>query len=196
MDLWTARPILLVLVTAAACSEPPAQHPSQTAPAAAPAVAEQAPQSAAIARADALLEDLRRREAAQTKIDREKPVPAAIPIPASLPVSSPTSPAATVAVASPAAMDAPAAQPAPAAAVPARDEMWWKQQMRSLQQVLDEALAKLSEAEKENYKYGYEDLQAEYKERVTAVAAARLAIERLHDDARRARVPPAWLRLP
>jgi hypothetical protein len=198
MDLWTARPILLVLVTAAACGEPPAQHPSQTTPsAAAPAPAEQAPESAAIARADALLEDLRRREAAQAKFDREKPAPAAIPITASLPVSRSRSPAATVAVASPAATDAPAAQPTPdstAAATPARDGTWWKQQMRSLQQVLDDALAKLAEAEKENYKYGYEDLQAEYKKRVAAVANARLAIERLHDDARRARVPPAWLR--
>ena len=68
--------------------------------------------------------------------------------------------------------------------------------MRSLQQALDAALVKLAEAEKENYKYGYDDLQAEYKRRVAAVAEARRAIERLHDDARRARVPPAWLRWP
>jgi hypothetical protein len=182
------------LVSIAACSEPPAQTQTH---AAAPALPEQAPKSAAIARADALLEDLKRREAAQAKFDREKPAPAAIPITASLPVSSPRSLAATVAVASPAATDAPAAQPAAdstAAATPARDATWWKQQMQSRQRVLDEALAELAEAEKENYRYGYEDLQAEYKKRVAAVANARLAIERLHDDARRARVPPAWLR--
>lgn len=68
--------------------------------------------------------------------------------------------------------------------------------MRTRQLALDGALAKLAEAEKENYKYGYNDLQAEYKKRVAAVADARQAVERLHDDARRARVPPAWLRLP
>ena len=66
--------------------------------------------------------------------------------------------------------------------------------MQSLQQALAAASAKLAEAEKENYKYGYNDLQAEYKKRVAAVAEARLAVERLHDDARRARVPPSWLR--
>ena len=66
--------------------------------------------------------------------------------------------------------------------------------MQSLQLALNGELAKLAEAEKENYRYGYDDLQAEYKKRIAAVANARLAIERLHDDARRARVPPAWLR--
>ena len=58
--------------------------------------------------------------------------------------------------------------------------------MQSLQLALAGELAKLAEAEKENYRYGYDDLQAEYKKRVAAVANARLAIERLHDDARRA----------
>jgi hypothetical protein len=198
MNPWTTRPILLVFVTAAACSEPPAQPQRQTTPAGAP-VAKPAPKSEAIARADALLEDLRRRQAAQAKFDRENPARAAIPIPASLPASRPTPPAAAPTVASPAATDAPAAQPAPgspAAAAPARDASWWKEQMRTLQLALDEALAKLAEAEKENYKYGYNDLQAEYKRRLAAVADARLAIERLHNDARRARVPPGWLRWP
>ena len=36
--------------------------------------------------------------------------------------------------------------------------------MRSLQLALDGELAKLAEAEKENYKYGYDDLQAEVQE--------------------------------
>ena len=72
--------------------------------------------------------------------------------------------------------------------------MWWKQEMRRLQASLDRELAKLAEAEKGNWKYSYNDLQAMYKARVAAVADARLAIERLHDDARRAGVPPGWLR--
>lgn len=200
MNPWAARPILLALVTVVACSEPPAQPQTHTTPAAALAlVAEPPPKSEAIARADALLEDLRRRQAAQAKFDREKPAPAAIPIPAALPASRPTPSAATEAVPSPAATETPAAEPvrdnAPGAA-PARDASWWKEQMRSLQLALDAASARLAEAEKENYKYGYEDLQAEYKKRVAAVAEARGAIERLHNDARRAHVPPGWLRWP
>jgi hypothetical protein len=68
--------------------------------------------------------------------------------------------------------------------------------MQSLQVTLAEEVATLAEAEKLNFKYGYNDAQAEYKKRLAAVASARLAIDRLHDDARRARVPPAWLRWP
>ena len=64
--------------------------------------------------------------------------------------------------------------------------------MRSLQLALDAELAKMADAEK--LKYGYNDAQAIYKKQLAAVADARLAIERLHDDARRAGVPPAWLR--
>jgi len=198
MSSRTARPILLVFLTAAACGAPPPQPQTQTTRAAAPApVTEQAPKSEAVARADALLEDLRRRQDAQAKFDRENPAPAAIPIPARLPATRPTPSNATAPVASPAATDAPAAQPAPdggAAAAPARDASWWKEQMRTLQLALDQASAKLAEAEKENYRYAYEDLQAEYKKRVAAVAGARRAIEQLHDDARRAGVPPGWLR--
>lgn len=68
--------------------------------------------------------------------------------------------------------------------------------MRSLQLALDEELEKLAAAEKANLKYGYNDAQVEYKKRAAAVADARLAIDRLRDDARRARVPPGWLRWP
>jgi hypothetical protein len=60
--------------------------------------------------------------------------------------------------------------------------------------VLDAALVQLAEAEKNNLKYGYNDAQALYRKQVDAVAAARLAIDKLHDDARRAGVPPGWLR--
>ena len=199
MNSWAAVPILMMLVTTAACSEPPAQPQTQTPPAAAPApVAEPAPKSEAVARADALLEDLKRREAAQAKFDRENPAPATIPMPASLP-ARPTPSAATAAVVSPAASAAPAAQPAPAspaAAAPERGEAWWKNQMRSRQLALDGALARLAEADKENYKYRIQRFAGGVQERVAAVADARLAVERLRDEARRARVPPAWLRLP
>ena len=184
-------------LTAACGAPPPAQAPTKTTPAAAPASSgpEIANHSEAAARAEALLEDFKQREAAQAKFDRENPAPRTNPIPISLPDSRPTpSPAAP---ASPAATETPAAQPAPAPVAPAasgHDEAWWKEQRRSLQAALDDALAKLAEAEKNNLKYGYNDAQALYKKQVGAVAEARLAIDRLHDEARRAGVPPGWLR--
>jgi len=163
----------------------------QTTQAAASApLAEQAPESEAAARADALVEDLKRREAAQAKFDRENPLPLAPPVTASSPSSSPTPPA-TAAVVTSAPAEAPAA---PAAVAPAHDEVWWREQRQSLQRVLDAALVQLAEAEKNNLKYGYNDAQALYKKQIAAVAAARQAIDQLHDDARRAGVPPSWLR--
>ena len=185
---------LVLLIAAGACSgPPPAQPEKQTTPAAPAGAAAHANESEAAAHAEALLEDFKRREAAQAKFDRENPATRTNPIPASLPVtrSTPSIPA------PPASTEAPAAQPAPAPAAPVasgHDEAWWKEQRRSLQQVLDDALAKLAEAEKNNLKYGYNDAQAIYKKQVAAVAAARQAIDQLHDDARRAGVPPAWLR--
>jgi hypothetical protein len=85
----------------------------------------------------------------------------------------------------------PGATPAPA---PARNENWWRSQRQSLKAALDVASDQLAEAERLNLKYGYNDAQAIYKTRLAAVAAARLAIDRLHDEARRAGVPPGWLR--
>lgn len=189
MNVRTSRATLLVLLTAAACSGAPSSKPAAQPVSPAPA-AEPVPQSEALARADALLEDLKRREAAQAEYDRAHPAPVAAPLRMPLPAAR----SATRAPApDPVTVSTPAA---PAVAAPARDATWWKQQMRSLQSTLDAEAAKLAEAEKANFKYGYNDAQAEYKRRVAAVANARLAIERLHDDARRAGVPPGWLRLP
>lgn len=72
--------------------------------------------------------------------------------------------------------------------------MWWKRQMESLQMALDQESAKLAVMEKANFKYGYNDAQAMYRKQAAAVADARQAIERLRDEARRAGVPPGWLR--
>lgn len=168
------HPILLVAVMAA-CSAPPAQPRT-------PARAEQSPKTEAIKRADALLEDLKRREAAQAKFDRENPARESVPATISQAPSTPAPPPATAASASPPPSD------------PTRDEAWWKGRMQSLQRALDEASGKLAEAEKQNLKNGYGDAQAIYKDRVAAVTAARQAIDSLHDDARRAGVPPSWLR--
>lgn len=184
--------ISLLFVTALGCTETPKPAPAMAAPDVAPApVAKETPASELIGRATALLEDLKRREAAQAKFDRDNPAPAAVPIPRSLPASQPTPPPSN---GSESAAPAPAPPASVAPAVPERDEMWWKAQTQRLQATLDAESAKLAAAEKANWKYGYNDLQAMYKAQVAAVAEARLAIDRLHDEARRAGVPPGWLR--
>ena len=66
--------------------------------------------------------------------------------------------------------------------------------MQELELKLNEELIRLAAAEKANLKYGYNDAQAEYKKIVGAVATARSNIEKLKDEARRAGVPPGWLR--
>jgi hypothetical protein len=146
-----------------------------------------------------LLEDFRRREAAQAKFDRENPPPKFVPIPRSMVAAARAASAAAAADTSSNASDtsapapdAPAATPTPAGET--RGENWWKHEMQSLQTALDQATASLAEAEKLNLKYGYNDAQAEYKKRAAAVASARQAVDRLRDEARRAGVPPGWLR--
>ncbi|HJU44996.1 MAG TPA: hypothetical protein VJ691_19370 [Vicinamibacterales bacterium] len=189
--------ILLAAATACGAPAPPAPPQSQSAPAPAP-VAEQAPASEAIARADALLEDFRRREAAQAKFDRENPPPKFVPIPRTLVEAARQASASIAADTSSNSSDASAPPPvAPAAsapAAPARDETWWRREVQSLQAALDKELARLAEAEKLNFKYGYNDAQAEYKRRAAAVATARQALDRLRDEARRSGIPPGWLR--
>ena len=64
--------------------------------------------------------------------------------------------------------------------------------MMALQLALNDEQIKLAAAE--NLKYGYNDAQAAYKKQLEAVANARAAIEKLRDEARRAGVPPGWLR--
>jgi hypothetical protein len=192
MNRWT---IVLVLLIAAACSQPPvAQPPTE----AAPAPAAEAPKSEAITRADALLEDFRRREAAQAKYDRENPPPRFVPIPKSLVDAARTASASAAPNTQPSNADAavpvPVTPTVPPDAAPARNEMWWKRQMESLQTALDQELVTLAAMEKMNMKYGYNDAQAMYKKQAAAVANARQAIERLRDEARRAGVPPGWLR--
>ena len=198
MNLLRCLAVLLVLATASACGEPPAQPQSQPAPTPA-AVAEPAPKSEAIARADALLEDFKRREAAQAKYDRENPPPRFVPIPKTLVDAARASSASTASNtpasnASAESVPAPGAPTESTAAAPARNEMWWKRQMEALQAALDQELVKMAAMEKMNMKYGYNDAQAMYKKQADAVANARQAIERLRDEARRAGVPPGWLR--
>jgi hypothetical protein len=134
-----------------------------------------------------LIEDLRRRQAAQEQSDREQAKPSAAPLPGSLPGDFQPSASSTAPAATP---GAPAGKPA----APAQDEALWRDRMQALQLTLNEAEIKLAAAERANLKYGYNDAQAEYKKLAAAVADARLAIDRLRDEARRAGVPPGWLR--
>ena len=191
--------IVLVFLIAVACSQPPVAQPQTQAAPAPTAAAEPVPKSEAISRADALLEDFRRREAAQAKYDRENPPPKFVPIPKSLVDAARTASAAAVSDVSASnesagSAAAPVAPAKSAPAEPARNEMWWKRQMESLQMALDQELVTMAAMEKMNMKYGYNDAQAMYKKQAAAVANARQAIERLRDEARRAGVPPGWLR--
>ena len=166
MNTPLLRASLWLFVTASACSPPPqAPPPSPAIPTAEPA-AVPAPPSEAIARADALLDDLKRRQEAQDKYDREHPLPVATPIAVS------------------------SGSPSAAPVVP--DEAWWRDRMRELQLALNDEEIKLAAAE--NLKNGNQDAQAAFEKQTEAVANARLAIERLRDQARRAGVPPGWLR--
>ena len=192
-----ARATLLLLVMAAACnSAPPAQLPQSTTstPPAPAAAAEPIPKSDAVTRADALLEDFRRREAAQAKFDRENPPPKFVPIPRTLVAEARKAAAASAPDTSANASDPAPPAPGSPAAAPARDERWWKRQMQSLQAALDDELVKMAAMEKANLKYGYNDAQALYRKQAAAVESARQAIERLRDEARRTGVPPGWLR--
>jgi hypothetical protein len=183
---------MIVLLAGSACTQSPTPGQTTTRPAVnAPDSPKPAPASGAIARADALVEDLRRREAAEASRPRPSPsqisAPVATPPVSSSPVTTPPAPVSTLEATA-------TTRPEAAAAAPLRDEAWWKERVRSLQATLDEELSKLAVMEKSNLKYGYNDAQAIYKKQVQAVSDARQAIDRVHDEARRAGVPPGWLR--
>lgn len=184
-----APAMLLALAASAACGAP-ANQPRVPAPVD-PSAARQQGKDAAISQADALLEDLKRREAAQQEFDLRNPVSAATPeLPPSAPLRSTPEPATASAPA--ASADAPIAPPTQATEV--HDWAWWQKQSQSLQQALEAAQAQLAEANRQNLKNGYGDAQLIYKQRVEAVSYAHAAIDKLHEDARRAGVPAGWLR--
>ena len=117
-----------------------------------------------------------------------------------------------------------APHPAPAVEAPRvipvdapKDEQWWKSQMRALETQYDHDLAALSLAKKhvedlrarltpsENRLRGIGEALKPTQIEVARSEVARLevvasnskaAVERLREDARRASVPPGWLRWP
>lgn len=204
------------IISLMSCSEPPAQQAS-TAPEPLPPPAATEPKSEAIARADALLEDFRRRQAAQEKFDRENPPPPAprlddvlrsIPAPTVTPATS-----AQASIPPVAASTAPVTTGAPA---PTRDEQWWKNEMRTaevrladnsrrLQEARDvqsAALRQMDAATKAGSivfaqaQEAYNRARAETQRLEAEVRNDRAAVERVREDARRANVPPGWLRWP
>lgn len=209
---------LAIVVSLAACS--PAPTPPPTAQPVAPASSTQpsaAVTSEAISRADALIADMRRNEAATAKLDRElahAPSPTPREILARFEPRAETA-APTTTSAPPTAEPAPQAAP-PAPAAPARDEAWWKDQMRTADVRLTESIRRLQHALDERdaavnqmglaVKAGsvvFAQAQeaanlarAEVGRLEAEVRNARAAVERLREDARRANVPPGWLRWP
>lgn len=206
--------IFVGVVILVGCAQPPA--PVAPPPTPAPIAATPVPQSAAAARADAMIEDLRRRQTAQAKFDRENPAPPSPRIEDLIRPSSsapiPTTPAVMVA-----ATGQPALPTAPAASsAPARDEQWWKNEMRSAQVRLENNIERL-QAARDQARMALEQMRILAKGGSVAFAAAqeatykanaevnryeaeiindRAAVERVREDARRANVPPGWLRWP
>lgn len=189
--------IATISATMACSAPPPAATPQQTPLVVIPA--DPAP-SAATARADALIEDLRRREAEQAKRDKENPPPPAPKLDALLPVQTPrastTPQPATIAALPP----APTTQAQAPAVSETRGEQWWKDQARALQVALEDETSRMNQAaramQNSTLKITADEAEREYRARVAAVQNARAALDRFRDDARRAGVPPGWARWP
>jgi hypothetical protein len=169
------------------------------------------------ARVAALIEDMQRREAAAAERDRADQVERErrskeIPVvyetasrPAARPVTSTTGSAPSTTVDS-----------TPHAEAGDKDEAWWKRQMREVQVRLANNVERLESA-REQARMASEQMRILAKGSPPAFAAAqeaayaasadvrryeaevlndRAAVERLREDARRANVPPGWLRWP
>jgi hypothetical protein len=188
----------LSLLLIVSCSPSPAAvQASAPAPATSPVAEQPAAPTPQVSRADALIEDLRRREAAQAKLDREAPPP---PAPR---LEDLVRPAAAAAAAS-----APSTT-APASASPERDEQWWKNEMRTAQARLQNSVARweASVDEMRTAQHCYSARRSRCQEKFNRASADanryktdsdndRAAIDRLREDARRASVPASWLRWP
>jgi len=141
-----------------------------------------------VARADALLADMARREAAYKEFERTAPPP---PPPPTLDAQA-TVPAIPAPVVSTTA-------PVPVGAIePVKDEAWWKDRMRVLKARLDADRFELAAAERSidsaSLRLTQDQAIAERNRLRAAVAADLSAIESLELEARRAGIPPGWLR--
>jgi hypothetical protein len=199
-----------VIVVAIGCASPPPPAATATStPEPRPAVAPPAT-SEAVARADALVEDLRRRQVAQEKADRESRLSPPPETPMRRVTTSPAPPP------SPATLSQPAIAPwpdRPAQTANGKDEAWWKFEMRFAEGRLADSEDRLEEAkeardaaERTMLTHGIGsaaystamDLFNRASAMVThydaEVKSHRAAVEKIREDARRAGVPPGWLR--
>lgn len=203
----------VALVVIAGCSQPSAQptNTTQSAPAATPSPTD------AASRADALLADMAKREAEYKKQEadiaareRLKPLPTFTPPPAQTisPPATPPSAAPSTAV--------PAATPSGGPMFGGHDEAWWKNEMRTadvraadsarqLQQARDQqrmASDQMSLATKAGAivfaqaQEAFNRATAEVNRLEAQVRNDIAGVERVREDARRADVPPGWLRWP
>jgi hypothetical protein len=199
---------IVMLLAVSGCAPPPAAAPVSTP---AESVAPVAKSEAAL-RADALLADMQKREAdykkdeaALSASDRRRQLPINEPV-----VSRSTE------------RQPPLPTSAPTAEIPStmqtisfggHEESWWKNEMRKLQVQLDDDLRKFNGAmsawkgaiDSMNTKSmaiattamdGAQRAERDAQQLKAVVQSDRDAIERLREDARRANVPPGWLRWP
>ena len=192
--------ILLSITTLAACGSESTPAPQvMAAPAPSPTTAPEPPKSESLARADALVAEMRAHEASQAKYDRENPPP---PPPRLEDLIRPTSsaPAPAPNAAPSTAAPSESATPSASSADPKATEAWWKDQARTLQVKYDDDFALMNQARNamlnSTLKVTADEAEREYRARLAAVQNSRAALDRLLDDARRAGVPPGWTRWP
>lgn len=205
--------VTLFAVLIVGCTAPaPITESSPPQPQPAPAPVERPP-SAAIAKADRLIAEMRAREDAQAKLDRENPPPPPPRLEDVLRATAPMVPAS-----SPAAVQPPSVTPSTpvttAPTVAARDEHWWKNEMRQAEVRLMDNQRRLQEAT-DQQRMASRQMDAAVKASPVVFAQAQeafnrassdvsrlqaevrndqAAVTRIREDARRASVPPGWLR--
>lgn len=201
-------PLLVVaLATAGAGCDRSPQAPPATTPVAATQPEIETPTPGASARADALLEDMRKRERDFAQVMRNAPPePSPDELLRRLQQAAPTqsavyTPAVAAQPATPAVTAPAAAPPVPStnfSRVPERDETWWRDRMRTLLTTLDQDRLQLDAAERSMsdsvLQLTYDQAVAERNRLRARVAADIAAIESLELEARRAGIPPGWLR--
>lgn len=208
--LYTLAAILIALaVGGCAPSTPGRAEPSRLTPPESSPAATTAPDPS-VARADALVADMQRREAAYREAERNAPPPP--PAPGLDDFRAAAVPPVSVSAETPIPRDLAQAPPAtPVSVDPRQTESYWKDQMRELLvrrnehlRRFDGALAQADAARDQmetknsaifvTAQASFNSAMSEVNRLKAEVENAQAAIARLEEDARRAGVPPGWLR--
>jgi hypothetical protein len=206
--------VVLYLGSSTACGTEPAAEPAARADIAAP-VAAPTEKSEISSRVDAMLADAAKQEAEYKSAEAEIAARERLkPLPVVADEARPTAvapPAATVAPATATSVAAPVATTA--VQYGGHDEAWWKNEMRTLQVRLQDDVRKF-DAALVAWRHAIDQMNSksvaiattaqqsanrserEVQQLKAVLQADRDAIERLREDARRADVPPGWLRWP